>query len=102
MHDVDLLAVDVERDVAREGDDRQRLARLGLATISAPALPKFSLPPVWSKCQCVLSTNRTGFAVSLAIAASILGVSGANWSSTRNTASSPTERPMLPPAPASM
>src|SRR5260370_30862657 len=25
----------------------------------APALPRFSLPPVWSKCQCVFSTNFT-------------------------------------------
>ena len=76
-----------------------RLRTLSCATISAPALPKFSLPPVWSKCQWVLSTNLTGLGVIFAIAAVIFGVSGANWSSIRKTASSPTERPMLPPAP---
>jgi len=30
------------------------------ATMSEPALPKFSLPPLWSPCQCVLTTKRTG------------------------------------------
>jgi len=56
----------------------------------------------WSKCQCVLSRNFTGFGVSLPIAAWIFGVSGANWSSIISTASSPIDRPMLPPSPVSM
>ena len=68
-----------------------RLRTLSCATISAPALAKFSLPPVWSPCQCVLSTNLTGFGVIAAIAAWIFGVSGAYWSSIRKTASLPTE-----------
>src|SRR5437762_5762186 len=59
----------------------------------------FSLPPVWSKCQCVLITNLTGFGVIAPMAATIFGVSGANWSSTRNVASSPTLRPIFPPEP---
>src|SRR5258708_37120150 len=64
-----------------------------------PALARFSLQRVWSKCQCVFSTNFTGLEVSLAIAARILGVRGANWSSMTNTASSPTETPRFPPDP---
>ena len=79
-----------------------RLRTLSCATISAPASAKRSLPPVWSPCQCVLRTNCTGFFVIAAIAAWIFGVSGAYWSSIRNTASAPTASPMLPPAPVSM
>src|SRR5439155_23799121 len=79
-----------------------RLLTFSCATMIAPALPKLSLPPVWSKCQCVFSTNLTGFEVRFAIAAWILGVSGANWSSITNTASSPTDRPRFPPAPVIM
>jgi hypothetical protein len=79
-----------------------RLRTFSCATMIAPVLPRFSLPPVWSPCQWVLSTKRTGLSVSLAIASTILGVSGAYWSSTRKTASGPMESPMLPPAPASM
>ncbi|MEE9333272.1 MAG: hypothetical protein V3U65_04190, partial [Granulosicoccaceae bacterium] len=30
-----------------------RYRTFSCATITAPDLPKFSLPPVWSKCQCV-------------------------------------------------
>ena len=46
------------------------------------------MPPVWSPCQCVLSTKRHGLVrESLATAALILGVSGAYWSSTRNAPS---------------
>ena len=57
------------------------------ATIMAPALAMFSLPPAWSPCQCVFTTNRTGFAVTVAIAALILAVSGAYWSSMTNASS---------------
>ena len=39
-----------------------RFLTLSWATITAPALPRFSLPPVWSPCQCVFSTNFTGLA----------------------------------------
>ena len=53
------------------------------ATRSAPALPMFSLPPVWSPCQWVLTTKRTGSGVIFRIAARILSVSGAYWSSMR-------------------
>src|SRR6267378_1402727 len=79
-----------------------RFLTFSCATMIAPALPRFSLPPVWSKCQWVFSTNLTGLDESFAIAAWILGVSGANWSSITNTASSPTETPRFPPAPAIM
>jgi hypothetical protein len=79
-----------------------RFLTFSCATIAAPAPPKFSLPPVWSKCQCVFTRYFTGFGDSLAIASLILGVSGANWSSTITTASGPIDRPILPPAPVSM
>jgi hypothetical protein len=72
------------------------------ATMSDPASPRSLLPPVWSPCQCVLSTKRMGLSVSAATAALIFGVSGAYSSSIRNAVSAPTERPMLPPAPLSM
>ncbi len=79
-----------------------RLRTLSCATRMAPALPKFSLPPVWSKCQCVLMMKRTGLSVMPFSAAWIFSASGANWSSTMTMPSSPTETPMLPPAPSSM
>ena len=53
------------------------------ATRSAPALPMLSLPPVWSPCQWVLTTKRTGSGVIARIAARILSVRGAYWSSIR-------------------
>ena len=37
-----------------------RRRTLSWATMSTPSPPRFSLPPVWSPCQCVLSTNRIG------------------------------------------
>ena len=55
-----------------------RRRTLSWATISAPALPKFSLPPVWSPCQWVFTTNRTGFGVTARMAARIFSDSGAN------------------------
>ncbi len=64
--------------------------------------PSSSLPPVWSGCQWVLSTHRTGLSVRPLIAAWILGTRGANWSSTTSTPSSPIETAMFPPAPVSM
>src|SRR5712691_5602774 len=79
-----------------------RFLTFSCAKMSAPALPRFSLPPTWSKCQCVFSRNLTGLSVSLAISAWIFGVSGANWSSITNTASSPTETPRFPPSPVIM
>ena len=65
-------------------------------------LPSSSFPPVWSPCQCVLSTHRTGLSVRPLIAAWIFGTRGANWSSTTSTPSSPMETAMFPPAPVSM
>ena len=59
----------------------------------------FSLPPVWSPCQWVFTTNRTGSGVIVRIAARILSVSGAYWSSITNVPLLPTKRPMLPPDP---
>ena len=58
-----------------------------------------ALPPVWSKCQCVLIRKRTGFGESCWSAAWIFGESGANWSSTIATPSSPIVAPMFPPEP---
>ena len=102
------------------GDDRQRLLRSGRDRLPAtsaplasrvrtascatmrPSFPKAALPPVWSPCQCVLSTYSSFPLFSLRIAAWIFGTSGANWSSTISTPSGPTETPMLPPAPFSM
>src|SRR6266516_4164537 len=49
-----------------------RFLTFSCAMMIAPALPRFSLPPVWSKCQCVFITNL---------------------------ASSPTETPRFPPEP---
>ena len=79
-----------------------RARTLSCATITEPASPKFSLPPVWSKCQCVLSTKRTSPSWTAAMAARILSVSGANWSSMRKLPSSPTQTTRFPPAPSSM
>src|SRR6266487_1021689 len=76
-----------------------RFLTFSCATMIAAALPRFSLPPVWSKCQWVFRTNLTGLEVRSAIAAWIVGVSGANWSSITNTACSPTETPRFPPEP---
>ena len=59
------------------------------ATRSAPALPMFSFPPVWSPCQWVFTTKRTGSGVMLADRGTILSVSGAYWSSIRKV-------PLLP------
>src|SRR6185312_10561614 len=56
------------------------------------------LPPVWSACQCVLTTNRTGFLEIVASAAFSLALSGASSSSIRNTPSFPTVTATLPPA----
>ena len=47
------------------------------ATMRLPAFPRFSLPPVWSPCQWVLTTKRTGSLVIERTAARILSVSGA-------------------------
>jgi hypothetical protein len=69
------------------------------ATTSEPLPARFSLPPVWSPCQCVFSTNRGGSGFSLASASMICGDAGAYWSSIRITPSSPTNTPMLPPLP---
>ena len=55
------------------------------ATITAPALPKFSLPPVWSKCQWVLTTNLIGLGVIAAIAVN-------RFSMFENSAASPAPR----------
>ena len=79
-----------------------RFLTFSCATTTAPAPRMFSLPPVWSPCQCVFSTNRMGRAVRALTAASTLGVSGAYWSSTTIAPSSPTDTPMLPPTPVSM
>jgi hypothetical protein len=65
-------------------------------------LAMFSLPPVWSPCQCVLTTKRTGSGVSVLIAARILSLSGAYWSSITRLPFVPIESPMFPPAPVSM
>ena len=72
------------------------------ATRSAPVFPRFSLPPVWSPCQCVLTTNRTGAGVTVRIAARILSLRGAYWSSITYAPSFPTDSPMFPPLPVSM
>ena len=72
------------------------------ATRIAPALPMFSLPPVWSPCQWVLITKRTASGVMALITARILSVSGAYWSSITRLPLLPTESPMFPPEPVSM
>ena len=45
----------------------RRLRTFSWATMTAPSPPRTSLPPVWSPCQWVLKTKRTGFGVSAAI-----------------------------------
>ena len=79
-----------------------RLRTLSLAKIVAPALPNTSLPPAWSKCQCVL-IRYFGFPLaSSSTFARLAEAFVAYWSSIRNTPSSPTLRPRLPPCPISM
>ena len=87
---------------SRNSSGFSRRRTFSWATMNAPALPRFSLPPVWSPCQCVLSTQRTGSRETAATAAWIFSVSGANWSSTRKAPSGPTERPRFPPWPLSI
>ena len=53
-------AAAVRRAVPTNCSTDMRLRTLSCATSSTPALPKFSFPPVWSPCQCVLITNFTG------------------------------------------
>src|SRR5262249_13432871 len=65
-----------------------RLRTLSCATMSAPKPAMASLEPVWSPCQWVLKTKRSGLGEILATAALILGASGANSSSMTNTPSS--------------
>ncbi len=48
------------------------------ATMIAPEVPRFSLPPVWSPCQCVFTTHFSGWSVSAPAAATMRSVSGAN------------------------
>ena len=55
----------------------------------APALPKFSLPPVWSPCTCVLTRNLIFWSDTLRMAAMILSLSGANCESTMKMPSGP-------------
>ena len=64
-----------------------RVRTFSWATMIAPAFPRFSLPPVWSPCQWVFTTKRTGSGVSVRTAARIFSVSGAYWSSIRKTPS---------------
>ena len=54
-----------------------RFLTLSWATMRAPAFPRFSLPPVWSPCQCVLRTNFTGLAEIAPMAARTFSVRGA-------------------------
>ena len=106
------MKVTTGRAAAGEGGSRRfnaemncstlmRRRTFSCATITTPLLAKFSLPPVWSKCQCVLRRKRIG-PPSAATAALILSDSGANWSSMRITPSLPTDTPMFPPAPINM
>ncbi len=80
MDDADVVAVEVEGEVLAEGDHRQRARRataaprsprttcsidmrartLSWATMTVPARPRFSFPPLWSPCQWVLITKRIG------------------------------------------
>jgi hypothetical protein len=76
-----------------------RRRTLSWATMRAPPSPRFSLPPVWSGCQCVLRMKRMGRSLRAATAAFTLGVSGAYSSSTRKTPSGPEDTPTLPPRP---
>ena len=122
VDDVDVIAVEMQRDVLAECDDGERrrsaapavfmmwpdmvrtfstlsrLRTLSWATITAPAAAIAGSPPVWSGCQCVLMTKRTGFLDSAATAVFSLAVMGAISSSTTNTPSSPTETATFPPA----
>ena len=76
----------------------RRLRTFSWATITAPAAAMAGLLPVWSMCQCVLTTKRTGFFDSAASAAFSLGVIGSISSSMMNRPSSPTDTATLPPA----
>ena len=57
----------------------RRRRALSWAMITAPAAASFSLPPVWSPCQWVLSTKRIGLPpLTESTAARSLSESGAN------------------------
>ena len=80
MDDLDVVAVEVEGEVVAERHHRQRPGRATAATMlgadellhrhAAPDIvvgdddgagaAEFSFPPVWSPCQWVLTTKRTG------------------------------------------
>src|SRR3954463_5545208 len=77
-----------------------RLRTLACAKMAAVSA-KLGFPPGWSPCRCVLIRNFTGLGESCWSAAWIFGASGAYWSSTMATPSSPTVTPMFPPAPVS-
>ena len=57
------------------------------AMIATPIFARFSLPPVWSGCTCVLIMKRMGPSEILRMAATIFSLSGANCESTISTPS---------------
>ena len=82
----------------RTASTPRRLRTFSWATMTAPAAARAGLLPVWSMCQWVLMTKRTGFFDSAPSAAFSLAVIGSSSSSMMNRPSSPTEAATLPPA----
>ena len=96
MDGADVLAIEVDSGAVVEGDDGERfLGAGGVVTPAATApsisllrtfsdamigasAPNWTLPPVWSKWKCVLSTKLRGLSLMLLSASLILGASGAN------------------------
>ena len=71
------------------------------ATTTAPACAKAALPPAWSGCQCVLTTNRTAEPPRPATASASDAAAGAVPLSTSSVPSDPLHASTLPPAPRS-
>ena len=76
-----------------------RSRTLSCATMIAPALASASLPPLWSGCQCVSTTKRTGDLAMRPTASSNWGASAAVPSSTRTVAVGPVQTATLPALP---